>query len=259
MLLVACVQVATNLCKLLPGRRPPPQATPAEAAGMAEADRQAAVGARAALRACTEGFGGALFTSLTSLWTALSGGVSAAPCAMPLDQTALRTSLGLVGCLAPHLSGAAAASLGTVVPALIRVALAAELPGATPGASDADADGACGDGGVQHDAVPQHDAPPLADVRSLAAGAVATCCDALGSPAVEALLGALVPASRPTAAPATQLGAALCLRAVLAALDTRVLPYAALLIAPLVAALASDVQVITVDCCWMPLMAVACG
>ena len=77
------------------------------------------------------------------------------------------------------------------------------------------------------------------DVRILASRAVAICCDALGCAALERMLHTALPALQPTAPPAAQLGAALCLRAVIATLETRVLPYAALLIAPLVACLSS--------------------
>jgi TATA-binding protein-associated factor len=68
---------------------------------------------------------------------------------------------------------------------------------------------------------------------------VSTCCDALGCPAIEATLAAVLPALQATAPPSAQAGAALCLREAVRTLDTAVLPYAALLIAPLVACLSS--------------------
>ena len=52
---------------------------------------------------------------------------------------------------------------------------------------------------------------------------------------LEEMLTTLLPMLQPTSAPDAQLGSALCLRATVDVLGERVLPYAALLIAPIVA------------------------
>jgi hypothetical protein len=152
--------------------------------------------------------------------------------------------------------GGAAAELLRLVPATARVVLAPQLQG-VEGEEEEEGAKAVADGrgeaaavtpaaavcegapdGAPATALASSASSGLLDIRRLAAQAVAMCCDALGCGAMEALLELLPHAAHPTAPPGTQLGAALCMRAIISTLQTRVLPYAALLITPLVASLA---------------------
>ena len=161
----------------------------------------------------------------------------------PAEAHAMRSSLKLVCGVARALASPATMALLSLLPEILSAVTSDELPGATD--VDLTHSQASANDVAEAPREPQMDAAPASntssdsDVRQLAADAVATCCDTLGCAAIEQVLGALLPVLQPTAPPAAQIGGALCLRAIVTLLDVRVLPYAALLVAPLVACLSS--------------------
>ena len=250
-------KVCANLCKLVVGRREDPPSDPDAAAAAAAADAQAAAGARLALDACCAALGGSLFARLPSLWSALhtpltlqtavtESAAAAAPAAA--EPRPLRTALILAALVAPSLARAVAPkpppdALHDLLPHLVRTLVAERLPADNlPAGGDGDGEGGnivSGDlrGGVSIDGDGDDEGTPM---RRLAARAVAVFCDALGPTAFEQTLPVLLGSrAREGGAGGAALGGALYLRALIETLGTRVLPYAALLIAPLVGCLSS--------------------
>ena len=149
---------------------------------------------------------------------------------------AMRSALNLPCVLAPSLTGEAAERLASLMPHLLTALAAAALPGA----DDASTEEATSTAAASTTAAATPAAAAgVGDTRRLCARAIATCCDALGCGATEQALDAILASLRPTAAAPAQRGAALCLSALVEVQQARVLPYAALLIAPLVACLSS--------------------
>lgn len=254
-------KLAKNLCTLL---TPPPQRQPlpeADATAHATASAQAAaavtasVGAQRALQACCSTFGDGLFEALPPLWQALDGPLSASP----REGNSLRAALRLCRTIAHGLTVAPAAQLLTCVPHILAVLLAPDLPGAAHVDSvevaklEARGDSATATATATCPA-------DVTDMRVLAADVLATCCDALGTisaadgagasfgcDAMEIILTTILPSLDPSAPPASQLGGALCLRALVTTLQNGVLPFAALLIAPLTACLSSSNELIRTE------------